>query len=147
MKLTRPIRIFLLYAHQNAKAVHRLYRRLLRTGADLWLDRETLLPGQDWQSEIHKAIYASDLVIVCLSKEFVKQGGFRHEELRIVIEKANSLLAGETFAIPARLEPCDLPELLSRWQCVDLFEAGGYQKLIKSLQVCAAGPSWKGTLQ
>lgn len=140
MILSRPIRIFILYAHQNARVVRPLYRRLVKTGADVWLDREKLLPGQDWQSEIRKAIYASDLVIVCLSKEFVKQGGFRHEELQIVIEKANSLLEGETFAIPARLEPCDLPDVLSRWQCVDLFEADGYQKLIKSLQACVSAP-------
>lgn len=141
MRLSRPIRIFLLYAHRNAKVVHRLYRRLLKTGADVWLDREKLLPGQDWQSEIRKAIYASDLVIVCLSNDFIKQGGFRHEELRIVIEKANSLPEGETFAIPARLEPCDLPELLSRWQCVDLFEPGGFKKLVNALKTYTDSPA------
>jgi hypothetical protein len=71
------------------------------------------------------------VVIACLSKRFHQQGGYRHEELRIALEKAASLPAGETFIIPARLERCELPESLRRWQRVDLFEADGYRKLIR----------------
>lgn len=136
MKLLKPLRIFLLYARRDEEAVRRLYRRLLREGADVWLDREKLLPGQDWQYEICKAIRGSDIVIVCLSKRFNKEGGFRHEELRVALEKANSLPAGETFLIPARLQRCDMPEPVRRWQRVDLFEADGYKKLM------AAFPPW-----
>lgn len=129
MKLSKQLQVFLLYARQDEEAVHRLYRRLANDGADVWLDKEKLLPGQDWVHEIRKAIYRSDLAIACLSKQFNKQGGYRHEELRIAVEKANSLLEGETFLIPARLENCDMPEPLRKWQCVDLFEADGYKKL------------------
>jgi hypothetical protein len=39
-----------------------------------------------------------------------------------------------TFIIPARLEMCELPEPLRRWQCVDLFEANGYKKLLSALK-------------
>ena len=92
------------------------------------------MPGQDWAYEIRKAIHRSDLVIACLSRQFNKQGGFRHEELRIAVEKANSLPEGETFLIPARLEMCDMPKSLRRWQRVDLFEGDGYEKLIKTLE-------------
>lgn len=134
MKLSRQLQIFLLYARQDEEAVHRLYQRLVKDGADVWLDREKLLPGQDWAHEILKAIYRSDVAIACLSKQFNQQGGYRHEELQIAVKKASSLPEGLSFLIPARLEMCDLPEPLSRWQCVDLFEAGGYQKLIKVLQ-------------
>ena len=134
MKLSRQLKIFLLHARQDEKSVRRLYQRLLNEGADVWLDQEKLLPGQDWAHEIHKAIYRSDVVIACLSKQFNKQGGYRHEELRIAIEKANFLHEGLPFLIPARLESCDLPEPLCRWQCVDLFKAGGYQRLVKVLK-------------
>ena len=130
MKLSKQLQIFLLHARSDEKTVRRLYRRLTKDGADVWLDREKLLPGQDWQYEIHNAIHDSNLVIVCLSKQFIKQGGYRHEELRIALEKANAMREGETFLIPARLELCDMPESLSRWQRVDLFEVDGYQQLI-----------------
>lgn len=134
MSLSKPLQIFLLHARCDEDVVRRLYRRLVREGADVWLDQAKLLPGQDWAYEIRRAIHRSDLVIACLSKQFHKQGGFRHEELRIAVEKANSLPEGETFLIPARLEPCDLPELLTRWQCVDVFRADGYRKLVEAIE-------------
>jgi hypothetical protein len=134
MKLSRQLQIFLLHARQDEESVRRLYQRLVKEGADVWLDQEKLLPGQDWVHEIHKAIHRSDVVIACLSKQFNKQGGYRHEELRIAVEKATSLPEGLSFLIPARLDRCDLPEPLCRWQCVDLFAPGGYKKLIQVLK-------------
>jgi hypothetical protein len=139
MNLSRQLRIFLLHARRDEEAVCCLYQNLVKNGADVWLDREKLLPGQDWQYEIRKAIHSSDIVIACLSKQFNKQGGYRHEELRIALEKANSLPEGEIFIIPARLELCDMPESLRRWQRVDLFEAEGYKQLLNGLLVAHSG--------
>jgi hypothetical protein len=134
MKLSKQLQIFLLHARRDERIVRRLYRRLLRDGADVWLDQAKLLPGQDWQYEIHQAIHGSDVVIACLSRRFNKEGGYRHEELRIAVEKANSLPDRKIFLIPARLEQCDMPALLQRWQCVDLFEGEGYKSLIRALR-------------
>lgn len=140
MKLSKQLQAFLLYARGDQKTVRRLYQRIVREGANVWLDREKILPGQDWQYEIHKAIYASDIVIVCLSRQFNKQGGYRHEELKIALKKADSLPEGGIFIIPVRLEECDLPGALCRWQRVDLFEVSGYKKLINVLkQIVASG--------
>lgn len=134
MSLSKQLQIFLLYARSDKETVRRLYRRIVKDGASAWLDQERILPGQNWQSEIHKAIHRSDIVIVCLSRQFNKQGGYRHEELRIVLEKANSLPESDIFIVPARLERCNTPEPLRRWQRVDLFEADGYKKLLKALK-------------
>lgn len=98
-----------------------------------WIDAERLQPGQDWQHEIRKAILKSDMVIVCLSRGFNKQQGYRHEELKIALEKAK-WLEDEVFIIPIRLEKCAMPESLRHLYRVDLFEAGGYKKLIRALQ-------------
>ena len=140
MNLSKQLRIFLLHARSDEDAVFLLYRRLTRDGADVWLDRVKLRPGQDWQYEIRRAIYSSDFVIACLSKQFNQQGGYRHEELRIAVEKANLLPEDEIFIIPARLESCDMPEALRRWQRVDLFEADGYKKLIGAIKEEIASP-------
>ena len=140
MKLLRQLRVFLLHARQDEESVRRLYQRLLKEGVDIWLDQEKLLPGQDWGHEILKAIHRSDVVIACLSKQFNKQGGYRHEELRIALEKAASLPEGSTFLIPARLERCEMPESLRRWQRVDLFESGGYKNLIRVLKESIVTP-------
>lgn len=134
MKLSKQLQVFLLHARQDEVPVRRLYQRLVKEGADVWLDQEKLLPGEDWAHEIHRAIHRSDVVLACLSRQFNKQGGFRHEELRIALEKANSLPEGMSFLIPARLEKCELPAPLRRWQRVDLFEPDGYKKLLEVLK-------------
>jgi len=36
--------------------VRTLYTRLTKDGVDAWLDKEKLLPGQDWELEICKAM-------------------------------------------------------------------------------------------
>ena len=141
MKLSKQLQVFLLHARQDEEAVRRLYWRLRKEGADVWLDQEKLLPGQDWVYEICNAIHNSDVVIVCLSRQFIKQGGYRHEELKIALEMADSLDGGDIFMIPAQLGPCDLPDSLRRWQCVNLFEADGYKKLLNTLQETVA-PKW-----
>jgi hypothetical protein len=102
-QLSLPKQVFLTYAHSDKKAVRQIYHRLLRNQIDTWLDEKELLPGQDWKHEIRQAILRSKIVIVCLSKQFNKQGGFRHEELQIALEKARSFPDGEIFIIPARL--------------------------------------------
>ena len=133
-KTTQPTNIFLIYAHRDKLAVHKLYEHLTKDGINVWLDAEKLQPGQDWQHEIRKAIPKCDIIIVCLSQSFDKQHGYRHEELNLAIGKANFLPDDEIYIIPVRLEECDMPEALRRLHRVDLFKTGGYKKLIHALQ-------------
>jgi len=126
--------IFLIYAHSDKWAVHKLYHRIARKHIKVWLDEKELMPGQNWKYEIRQAILRSNLVIVCLSRQFNNQGGFRHEELSIALEKARSFPDDEIFIIPVRLEECELPKLLRQWQYVNLFEADGFGKLLGSIK-------------
>ena len=135
MSETKPIfKIFLCYAHSDRDVVHNLYISMKDDGINAWLDSENLQPGQDWQHEIHRAILKSDAILVCLSREFNKQNGFRYEELRVALKKSKSLPDDEIFIIPVRLEKCDMPESLRHLHRVDLFEAAGYKKLIRTLK-------------
>ena len=129
----RLLQVFLCYAHHDKEAVHKLYARLVEHGIHVWFDAENLQPGQNWQHEIRKAILQSHIVLVCLSQEFNKQHGYRHEELKIALEKAR-LIDDTIFIIPVRLEKCDMPESLGHLHRVDLFKAGGYKKLISALE-------------
>jgi hypothetical protein len=130
----QPTQLFLIYAHSDKKAVRKLYERITRNHIKVWLDEKELMPGQNWKYEIRQAILRSNIVIVCLSRQFNKQGGFRHEELQIALEKMGSVPDAEIFIIPARLEKCDLTEPLRQWQCVDLFETDGFKKLLRSIK-------------
>ena len=129
----RPLKVFLCHASADKTAVRELYQRLTKDGVDAWLDKEKLLPGQDWEYEIRKAVREADVVVVCLSKQF-NQAGFRQKEVRLALDTAMEKPEGEIFIIPARLEECDNLESLRRWHWVDLFEEDGYKRLFLSLR-------------
>ena len=124
----RPLKVFISHAHSDADAVHALYERLTAEGVDAWLDKEKLLPGQDWELEIRKAVREADVVIVCLSKQF-NQAGYRQKEVRWALDTAMEKPEGEIFIIPAKLEVCDSLESLRHLHWVGLFEDGGYERL------------------
>jgi hypothetical protein len=116
--------------------VRELYARLRADGIDTWLDEEDLLPGQDWDAEIRKAIRGCCVVIVCLSSSSVSRTGYLQKEIRFVLDAADEKPEGTIFLIPARLEAaCEIPERLRRWQWVDLFDERGYERLMRALEV------------
>ena len=55
----RPLKVFLCHAHADRDRVHALYDHLTKDGVDAWLDKEKLLPGQDWELEISKVVRES----------------------------------------------------------------------------------------
>jgi serine phosphatase RsbU (regulator of sigma subunit) len=113
---------------------------LTQDGVDAWLDKAKLLPGQDWELEIRKAVREADVVVVCLSKQF-NQAGFRQKEVRLALDTAMEKPEGEIFIIPARLEECDTLESLRKWHWVDLYEDDGYKILMRALQLKLTGIS------
>jgi hypothetical protein len=99
-----------------------------------WFDEEDILPGQDWELAIRKAIRASDVVLVCLSRTSVSKIGYLQKEIKQILDVADEQPEGTIFLIPTRLEPCDVPERLRRWQWVDLYEDAGYPRLLRALR-------------
>ncbi len=99
---TRPLRVFLCYARTDLSVIRGIYDRLIGAGIDAWFDKESLLPGQDWELEIRKAVRNCDAIVVCLSRQF-NQAGFRQKEVRLALETAMEKPEGTIFIIPARL--------------------------------------------
>jgi hypothetical protein len=50
----RPLKVFLCHTHADHDPVRGLYSRLTKDGVDARLDKEKLLPGQDWEMEFCK---------------------------------------------------------------------------------------------
>ena len=138
MTETRKLRVFLCHSSQDKPIVRDLYQRLNAEGwIDPWLDEEKLLPGQDWDMEIEKAVEAADIVIVCLSNNSVTKEGYIQRELRIVLGIADFKPEDTLFVIPVRLDNCPVPRRLLMWQYVDYFlgdrKEWAYQRLLQSL--------------
>jgi len=131
------LRVFLCHSSGDKQQVRNLYRQLLGDKIEPWLDDEKLLPGQDWNLEIRKAVRKADVVIVCLSRGSINKTGYVQKELRYALDIADEVPDGEIFLIPLKLEDCDVPERLKNRQWVNYFEDSGYGKLLKSLRVRA----------
>ncbi len=134
---TQSLQVFLCHSSDDKPAVRELYHRLINDGINPWLDEENLLPGQDWQIEIPKAVRNSDIVIVCLSKKSITKAGYIQKEIKHALDVADEQPEGTIYIIPIKLEECDVPERLRRWQWVNLFDDNGYRRLINSLTIRA----------
>lgn len=135
----RKLRVFLCHASQDKPIVRELYQRLLAEGwIDPWLDEEKLLPGQDWDMEIEKAVESADVVIVFLSSNSVSREGYIQKELRYVLDMALEKPEGAIFVIPLRLDDCQIPRRLRAWQILDYNFADrrkNYLRLMESLKL------------
>ncbi len=134
----RRLRAFLCHSSGDKPAVRDLYRRLKVDGFAPWLDEEELLPGQDWQQEIPAAVRACDVVIICLSQKSVSKEGFLQREIREALYVEEEKPEGTIFVIPVKLEEVEVPKRLSKWQWANLSQEGGYQRLVRALEVRAS---------
>jgi hypothetical protein len=137
-------RIFLAHATEDKDQVRELYSRLKAVGLDPWLDEIDLLPGQNWQVEIPKAIRASKMFIACLSKRSVLKEGYVQKEFRLALSSYAEKPPGTTYLIPLRLDACKVPELaipdlgvnLHHIQWLDYWKSDGFEKLTTAIRQC-----------
>jgi hypothetical protein len=132
------LRVFLCHSSGDKPVVRDLYRKLKADAVNPWLDEEDILPGQDWDQEINKAVRNSHVVIVCLSGSSVTKEGYVQSEIRVVLAVADEKPEGTIFLIPLKLEECEVPEKLRRYQWAELFEERGYERLLQALRARAS---------
>jgi UDP-2,3-diacylglucosamine pyrophosphatase LpxH len=141
------LRLFLCHSSGDKPAVRELWRRLKTDGFEPWLDEEELLPGQLWQKEIPAAVRSCDVVIVCLSRSSVTKEGYVQKEIRVALDIEEEKPEGTIFIIPACLEEgVAVPERLTKWQWVNLFEHDGYDRLVRALRRRSNSSSAKGAI-
>ena len=136
------INIFLAYAKEDTNEVRYLYQKLRQQGYNPWMAQMSLLPGQRWPIEIPKAIKNSQVFIACLSQQSVRKQGYIQREFKMALNHCGDIPPDQIYLIPLRLDDCQIPELrqeeygisLRDYQCVDLFELNGYDRLISGIK-------------
>ncbi len=126
--------LFLSYAREDNDRVINLYTRLLNGGYKPWMDKKDILPGEKWELRIEKAIRNSDFFLVCLSQNSVRKRGVFQKEIKQALHIWEEQFESDIYLIPVRLEDCDVPESLSNFQWVNLFEEDGFILLLKAIQ-------------
>jgi formylglycine-generating enzyme required for sulfatase activity len=134
----RPLRVFLCHSSNDKPAVRELYQKLrAEPWIQPWLDEEELFPGMDWNLEIQKAIRETDAIVVCLSKGSITKEGYVQREIKTALDYSDDKPEGMVYIIPIRLEECEPPQRLSKWQYADYFESQrdrGFERLLVSLR-------------
>ncbi len=128
------VQLFLCYARLDQPKVEQLYKSLSEAMFKPWMDKHDILPGEQWNTAIRKAIRRSDFFLACLSVNSVSRRGVIQKELKQALDIWNEKLEDDIYLIPVRLEECEVPESLSRFQWVDVFEPDGWTKLLKAIQ-------------
>jgi hypothetical protein len=127
-------RIFLCHSAADKTQVRNLYTRLRSDGFEPWLDEEDLHPGDDWEHKIVAAVKSSAVVVVCLSSNTLTKAGYVHKEIACALDMAAQQPDDRIFIIPLRLDECKVPDRITRWQWVNLFEPNGYERLASALE-------------
>jgi serine/threonine protein kinase len=133
----QQLKVFLCHSSSDKLAVRQLYGQLRAINVLPWLDERDILPGEDWDFEIRRAIRASQAILVCLSQSSITKRGYVQREIKNALDIADEQPEGVIFLIPLRLEECEVPDRLRRWQWVDLFQQNGFEQLARALRKLA----------
>ncbi|HET9914182.1 MAG TPA: TIR domain-containing protein [Anaerolineales bacterium] len=131
----KKLLIFLSHASEDKVRVRNLCKRLKEDGFDPWLDEERLLPGQNWDLEIEKALRTSDAILLCFSSVSVTKEGYIQREYKRSMRYQEEKPEGTIFVIPVQLDDCEPPHFIREIQYVDY--STGYERLLLALQTRA----------
>lgn len=129
----KPI-VFLSYARDDKDIVEQIYKRLHVEGYSPWMDQFDILPGENWERSIRDALQKADFFLVFLSPHSVNRRGFLQKEIRMAFEAWNGMLLSDIYMIPVRLNSCSIPDDLSNFQYVDIFDTSGWDRLLFALK-------------
>jgi TIR domain len=128
--------VFISYASEDREYAARLHEDLKMRSIDSWFDRESLLPGQQWRSQIKNAIEQSRYFLALLSEQSVTKRGYIQKELRRALDLLDEYPESAIYLIPARLQSCQPDHVrLKDLQWVDLFPSwkDGVDKIVAAV--------------
>lgn len=128
------MKAFVSYPSEKLNIAREVYQLLRSIGVDAWLDKENLIPGDDWARAIKLALQSADLVVLICSKEVVFKAGVIQREIKQALDILRDKPRGHIFLVPLRAEDIQLPTELAVLQYCDYFRAGWQFELVRSVK-------------
>jgi hypothetical protein len=101
--------VFLCHASEDADLVGKINLDLRQRGILTWLDKQDLLPGDNWQYRIEESIKSSDYVLVFLSAKSIRKRGTFQREIKYALDQSMERPSCDAYIIPVLLESCEPP--------------------------------------
>lgn len=126
--------IILCHAFEDQKVVRGVYEALLASGFEVWIDSEAVCGEHAWESDMAQWLAQATCMLVFLSKNSVRKMGATRHEFGRLIQTWKHMPAGTVRTIPVRINDCQIPDLLSRLDHIDLFDDQGLEHVIRCLR-------------
>lgn len=126
--------VFISYAKEDIGPAEGIYTFLMQAGFDPWLDKKKLLPGQDWNLAIQEALHRADFIILLLSETSVSKRGYIQREFRKALEYCEYKLDSDIYIIPIKLNECDVPQQLQRFQWIEYTDQEMNKSVLRALR-------------
>lgn len=121
------MQVFLSYARSDEAFAKELSSELAKRGFSVWVDKQELLPGDNWHKRIADALARSNAMVVLISPESMSSPEIRGE---IQYALGNPNYEGRLF--PVEVRPTrEVPWILDRFQ--RLRAAEGARKVSQSI--------------
>jgi hypothetical protein len=138
LKAVQNTKVFISYVQEDIEYAQRLYQQLKSYGLQPWLDKEELLPGQNWKITIKNAIETSRYFIALFSPNSVEARGFVQKQLKEALNILDEFPSKDIFIIPVRLGDCKVSdERINDLHMVDLSRDwdNGIEKILKAMNI------------
>lgn len=126
-------RVFISYAKEDIAFAEKIYVFLQENEFDPWLDKKKLLPGNDWNFAIQDALHKADFIILLLSETSVSKRGYVQREFRKALDYCEDKLDSDIYVIPIKLNDCEVPLKLQRFQWIEFTNPEAYQLILQAL--------------
>jgi tetratricopeptide (TPR) repeat protein len=103
--------VFVCYSRKDEDFALKLATNLKNQGVPIWLDQWDILPSDDWDRSIDKALYGCKYFLIILSSTSVDSKEVRGE-LRTALDKNKTI-------VPILYQSCEIPRQLRLIQYID----------------------------
>ena len=109
--------IFFSYGHDCTVKVLRIKKDLEKLGYRVWMDKEGILPGDEWRTKITEKILSSDIIVAFLSSHSLRKDSVCLNELAIAVSRKSGFI--RTVLLEVGLED-RIPATISGIQYCDM---------------------------
>lgn len=127
-------KIFISYVSEDRQYAEKLHSALIENGFEPWMDKKDLLPGQDWDFQIRTALNKANFIIILLSSTSVTKRSYIQREFRIALEYYQEKLDSDIYIIPVKIDKCEIPDKLAKFQWVEYDSVDSIDKIIKAIE-------------
>ena len=115
-------KVFISYAREDAETAQKVARELTLRGIEVWLDSRELLPGENWEIRIAKAIRASDFLVSIISEHSSRKVGYVQSELRQALNWQQQHPSEAVYLIPLLIGDTEIPHIIKDLQVARVTE-------------------------